>query len=358
MSAKSGNMLLERVFANEIEPLMGEVQPPFHPAESPGLRKRHPANPYMAPLDWLDFEDYEPEISSPGNQTNISHTIAWYLPFRFYGPKFWGIYFDKVAMHRLGKEIATQARRVLPDFSNSTSINLLYSYVFRHELEHAIQEIVMATAIDEGAITHVQLNNLAISRPGSYRETIATQAEMLDFQEKSRIPLEHRRMFHHVYSSLPLHPPYSDWQGRDAEGLAREMDFDLNFMLFDESQSKLYRSVIRRKSKSKFLDIPVYDWLGNSMNLPLTGSDLRAQSIDCRKLERLLRKEKSLAILGEGLKTEPGSDHDLLVRNPNTRPIKIDCHDWDHVPNHVIGQLAEATALSRSELVKRILRNI
>jgi hypothetical protein len=358
MGDKFGNLLLETVFGGDTEPLMGEVMPPFHPAETPNLRRRHSNSPYKSPLEWLDYEDYEPDISSPSKSLEISHAIAWYLPFRYYGAKYWGIYFDKIAMHRLGKEIATSARRVLPEFSNSVGINLLYSYVFRHELEHAIQEIVMATAIDEGGVSRAQLNGLAISRPGSYRETLATQAEMLDFQEKTRVPAGQRRLFHHIYTSLPLHPPYSGWKNADSEVLARELDFDLNFGLFDESQTERFRSVIGRKAKSKYLDIPVFDWLGNSMNLPLTGSDLRAHSIDCKKLERLLRKDKYLAVLGEGLTTVPGSDHDILLRNPNTRPVKIDCHDWDQIPNHVIGQLAEATSLSRSELVERILRNI
>jgi hypothetical protein len=47
-------------------------------------------------------------------------------------------------------------------------------------------------------------------------------------------------------------------------------------------------------------------------------------------------------------------DHPLKIVNGTSRPIKFGSHDWDTVPDRVVGQLAEAVGLEKPQFVDRV----
>jgi len=113
------------------------------------------------------------------------------------------------------------------------------------------------------------------------------------------------------------------------------------------------RALIGGKIRSKYMDIPAYSWKGGT-SFPISGIDLRAQSLDCKQLKRFMVKDGLARYFNGELQALPASDHSLKIVNNASRPIKFDCHDWDTVPDRVVSQIAVAAGIEKSEFVDRV----
>jgi hypothetical protein len=351
-----GNALLESVFAGQEREIDDQFLP-FEPREPvANLRKFKTSDIGLLPAA-LENTNASPGVTEVIAQQNGLHAIAWYLPYRFHGESGWGIYFDTFAMTRFSIEVASLARLLDPSVTNSQTRKVVYAAVLRHELEHAIQELLLAKAIQAKTIAIADVASKSFSKTYSYRETIASHFENLDaLVGLAKIPTQTINIIRRVLQTLPLPPVYDAWKSSSIEMLDSKYELELGLHPLNPlgEPSYLERGLFKGRAKSAYIDIPIYAWQGNGLKLKLNGLDLRAQSLDCKKLLRLIRKGGLASHFGVEIEVQKSSDHDVKIGNPYSRPIKFGCHDWDSVPNDVVGQLAAATGVSRSEFVDRI----
>ena len=355
---KPGNELFKQVFEEHKFENQGWIEDiPFHPLEPvSGISKFGPKDTGKFP-EHLDTENMPPEVTREIQERGI-HAIAWYLPYRFYGEKAWGIYFDSFAMNRLSIEIATIARQIDPSITNTQARKVLYAEVMRHEIEHAIQEILLAKSLQAGTIDVSRAMAADFSKKGSYRETIASHFEHLEALQGVRgVDVRRQNILRHVIETTGEPPVYSAWRHESISYLDGRYETELGVTLPTQELSNEVRSLIGGKIRSKYIDIPAYSWKGGT-SFPLSGIDLRAQSLDCKKLRRFLEKDGLARYFNGELHAIPAPDHPLKIGNSTSRPIKFGCHDWDTVPDHVVGQLAEAVGLEKREFVDRVRKYI
>ena len=355
-----GNDLLIEVFGGgDFRDTYDEFRPPFQPEDSKERKRSLGKTKFPKFPSTLDSIDVESTHVSGIIETAGIDAIAWYLPFRVYGETNWGIYFDSFAMSRFAMEVATKCRKLNSAITNSVVQQVLYASVLRHELEHAIQELALATQIKAGTISTGQIRSASFSRPGSYRETIASHLEHFDpLVGVSGMSVRDINIVRHVLREFPSQGPYGQWRNETLDSLDYRYEFDLGRTHDLGELSSELRREIGGRSSSKFIEIPVYLWAGNSLRLPLSGLDLRAQSLDCKKLLRFMNKGGLTKNFGEELYVLRSPDHDLKIKNPHTRPINFACHDWDTVPDKVVGEIAAAAGISRKDFVERIRRLI
>jgi hypothetical protein len=352
---KPGNALLKQVFEeHKFDNREWYEELPFHPLEPiRDASKFGPKDTGNFP-GHLDTENMSPIVSGNIRERGID-AIAWYLPYRFYGDKAWGIYFDSFAMTRLSIEIGTLARRIDAAITNTQSRKVLYAEVMRHEIEHAIQELLLAKSLSAGTIDVPRAKAAEFSQNRSYRETIASHFEHLDTLQGIRgISQREINILRHVIETLGEPPVYEDWRSKSIVDLDIRYEQDLGVVSHNQELSNEVRELVGGKRKSKYLDIPTYSWKGNGLAIPLNGIDLRAQSLDCKKLQRFMVKDGLARYFNGELVAVQAPDHSLKIRNTNLRPIKFDCHDWDEVPERVIGQLAIAIGIKKGDFVERV----
>ena len=352
---KPGNALLKQVFEeHKFDNREWYEEIPFHPLEPIRNASRFGPKDTGNFPGHLDTENMSPVVSGKIGERGID-TIAWYLPYRFYGDKAWGIYFDSFAMTRLSIEIATLARRIDPAITNTQSRKLLYAEVMRHEIEHAIQELLLAKSLNEGTIDVPRAKAADFSQKRSYRETIASHFEHLDNLHGIRgISQREINILRHVIETLGEPPVYADWRYKSIADLDMRYERELGVVSPNQELSNEVRELVGGKRNSKYLDIPAYSWKGNGLSLPLTGIDLRAQSLDCKKLKRFMVRDGLAKFFDGELVAVPAPDHSLKILNRNIRPIKFDCHDWDTVPDRVIGQIATGIGIEKRDFVERV----
>jgi len=351
---KPGNELFKQVFEEHKFENQGWIDDiPFHPLEPVyGKSKFGPKDTGKFP-ESIDTENMLPVVSREIQERGI-HAIAWYLPYRFYGAKAWGIYFDSYAMTRLSIETGTIARQIDPTITNTQARKVLYAEVMRHELEHAIQEVLLAKSLKAGTIDVPKAVVAKFSKKGSYRETIAAHFEHLDpLQSVRGIDLRRQNVLRYVIERIGQPPVYCEWKHKSIADLDGYYETELGVTSPRQELSNEVRSLVGGKPRSKYIDIPVYGWKGGKL-FPLSGIDLRAQSLDCRKLERFLVKDGLARYFNGELQAISAPDHPLKIVNGTSRPIKFGCHDWDTVPDRVVGQLAEAVGLEKREFVDRM----
>lgn len=356
---KPGNELLQEVFLEpDLEFRDSEEPIPFDPREPVGSLKNFGPSEVKPFPPSIDNDNASPVVLGEVAEKGI-HAIAWYLPYRIFGANKWGIYFDTFAMNRLSMELGTIAREIDPSISNTSARKVLYAEVMRHELEHAVQELLLAKAILNKSITRASVKSANFSKRGSYREAIASHFEHFDKLEGLRgVDPRHVEILRHVLKNQNKPGVYNHWKTNSIESLDSTYEIDLGIVSNIGEASASERELFRGKRKSKYIDIPTYSWLGNGLRLPLTGVDLRAQSIPCKKLERFMIKDGLAKYFQGELRAIPASDHSLKIVNHSLRPIKYDCHDWDVVPDRVIAQLSAATGLDKSDFVDRIRKHI
>lgn len=352
---KLGNQLLKEVFEEHVfdnHEWVEEV--PFHPQEPiQNISKFRPRDVGKLPPS-VDTENMGPEVSEIIRTRGI-HAIAWYLPYRFYGEHNWGIYFDSIAMTRLSIEIATIARTLEPNITNTQARKVLYAEVMRHEIEHAIQELILAKSLEAGTIDVARVKSASFSQKRSYRETTASHFEHMDMlQSVGTVNKRHVNIIRHVIESQGEPPVYCEWRSRSIIDLDLQYERELGVAPQNQGLSNVMRDLVGGKPISKYLDIPTYSWKGNGLKIPLNGIDLRAQSVDCKKLKRFMVKDGLARYFNDELMAVPAPDHSLKILNSNSRPIKFDCHDWDTVPDRVVSQIATAIGIDKSEFVDRI----
>jgi len=351
---KPGNELFKQVFEEHKFENEGWIEDiPFHPLEPVyGKSKFGPKDTGKFP-ESIDTENMPPEVSREIQERGI-HAIAWYLPYRFYGEKAWGIYFDSFAMTRLSIEIATLARGIDPSITNTEARKVLYAEVMRHEIEHAIQEILLAKSLQAGAIDVGRAKVADFSKKGSYRETIASHFEHLESLQGVRgVDKRSQNIIRHVSESLGEPSVYRDWRNVSIAELDNRYERELGVSSPNQDLSKEVRGLVGGRIQSKYIDIPAYSWKGGN-SFPLSGLDLRAQSLDCKKLKRFMVKDGLARYFNGELQAVQAPDHSLKIVNNYSRPIKFDCHDWDSVPDHVVGQIAHAIGIEKRLFVDRV----
>jgi hypothetical protein len=356
--AKPGNELLQKVFEEHKFENRGWIEDiPFHPLEPVyGKSKFGPKDVGKFP-EHLDQENVTPEVAEVIRESSID-AIAWYLPYRFYGEQAWGIYFDSFAMTRLSIEIATIARQIDPSITNTQARKVLYAEVMRHEIEHAIQELLLAKSLQSGTIDVAKAHAADFSKKRSYRETIASHFEHMDTLQSVRgVDQRSQNIIRHVIEAIGEPPVYREWRQESIASLDSRYETELGVTLPKQELSNEVRALVGGKRSSKYIDIPAYSWKGGT-SFPLTGLDLRAQSLDCKKLKRFIVKDGLARYFNGELHAVHAPDHSLKILNDYSRPIKFDCHDWDSVPDHVVGQIAAAIGIEKRQFVDRVRQYI
>ena len=360
---RPGNRLMEEAFRDWLGPERERFDLDRYPfdAREPiqNIRRFSPKDvgPLPEALESCNFPD--------GVVTRILeeegiHAIAWYLPYRIHGEANWGIYFDSFAMNRLAFETATTARLLDPSLKNSEARRVLYASVLRHELEHAIQELMMSTALVSGSITRPQFASKSFARPRSYRESAASHFEHLD-ELRSISNIERRKvnLVRYVLQEVPAPQEYRAWKSASVFGLDEKFESELGMPLPRGIRTQELRELVGGRASSPYFEVPVYLWQGNARNLALTGTDLRANSLDCKKVKRFLKKGGLTQKLGFDLIVANDPDHDLkIIPFGGGRPIKFACHAWDTVPEMVISEIAAAAGIQKSDLVKELRNHI
>ena len=356
MSDSVANQLLRSVFRHDISvqfdrgSIAGDNSP-FTIANRELFSRRF-LSPLPEELEYIDSEDFVHLLLA---ETQGIDTLACYKPYRLYGEEQWGIYLDIFAMNRFSVEIATKARILDRSVKNSEARTVTYSEVLRHELEHAIQELILAKAVARGFFDLSNIDDKKFNKTGSYRETLASHFEHLDAIPRVKgLEIRKVNLIRTVLSSAPAPRVYGEWKSRDVQQLDERYERELGIWSGGEPSSSIERRLVNGSFKSDYLTVPVYASFGNTLRLSLRGFDLRAQSVDCKKLMRFLKREGLGKHFSPDISVKKSSDHEVQIESPRSMPIKISCHDWDNVPDHVIGQIAGVVEMNRSPLVAKL----
>lgn len=289
-------------------------------------------------------------ISSYLSENGVD-ALAWYQPYRTSGASGWGIYFDVIAMSRYCLLVWAECRRINNDVTFRDVVKVLTAEVMRHEVEHAVQEYLLALAISKDQLLLSQIENLASSAPQSYRETIASHLEHLTpMPPRMSVPQSIMALIRLQSASIVAPPAYSAWKGTSIQELDERFERELGFEDSDLGISLIVRSRLNDKN---FIRIPAYADTGNLKGLRLFSSDLRAVGIDCKKFARLIRRDHEAII--PGTRIEDCDDHKSKICGKGI-PVEISCHNWDHIPHYVIGQLASLAGVSRSDFIESVHR--
>ena len=242
----SGMELLKEAF-----PEPGSAEPRI-PEGSNGVRPvddeywdRQVSDEEVEPSEWIDEKVAEEGIE----------LLAWYSPYRYYGDKNWGIYFDERKMNGYASGIYRQVKKIRPSAKYSEVRRLVWKAVQRHEYEHCVQELVLATSVAQfGSLIQPDLDFAPFAKD---LEAIATHQMILDPRVKgvSNTQILNLTMF--IIGQTPMPAGYSDWNRVDIEALER------NFTIYvDRYLPKNLLNNLRGKLLSTrgtiWLDVPRY----------------------------------------------------------------------------------------------------
>ena len=195
--------------------------------------------------DWVDREVREKGIEA----------LAWYNPYRFYGEKYWGIYFDEQKMNAYAAGIYRQVKKIRPSATYSEVRRIVWKAVERHEYEHCVQELVLASGIIHGALVPPDLSCSPIA---SELEAIATHQEILDpsVRDVSDKQLLNLTMF--IMGQSPMPSGYADWNRVDIENLENKF-INLVDRYLPKKLLKTLRSKLLSTRGAVWLEVP--KWL-------------------------------------------------------------------------------------------------
>ena len=192
--------------------------------------------------DWVDSEVAEKGL----------HVLAWYNPYRFFGDKNWGIYFDEHKMNAYASGIYRQVKKIRPSATYSEVRRIVWRAVERHEYEHCVQELVLATARSQFALIPSDLDFTPFS---SDLEAIATHQEILDPRVRgvSEKQLLNLTMF--ILGQSPMPAGYADWNRVDIENLESKFINAVDHYL-PKKLLKTLRSKLLSNRGPMWLDVP------------------------------------------------------------------------------------------------------
>ena len=183
----------------------------------------------------------------------INHTLAWYVPRRM-GMQ-WGVYFDLTRMMAYSKRVHEAVARLrFVELSEVT--NQVWSQVLRHELEHCVQELVIAKSISRNPSTSELQMGLRRSAQ-TLTEAIATHYEFTDFAHRS-VNGADSNLTNFVSTQIPLSGDYDMWNKINIDN--EEMLYENAFGFFPsiERPSIEFRKLMGGKASSPYITVPTY----------------------------------------------------------------------------------------------------
>jgi hypothetical protein len=229
-----------------------ESREPRIPEGSNGIRPIYDEywNRPISDEDVETSEWVESEVAAEGIDV-----LAWYSPYRYYGEINWGISFDEQKMNAYASGIYRQVKKVRPSATYSEVRRIVWETVERHEYEHCVQELVLATAISQDSLVSPDFD---FSPFASDLEAIATHQEILDPRVKgvSEKQLLNLTMF--ILGQSPMPPGYSDWNRVDMEALETKFINSVDRYL-PKKLLRTLRSKLLNNRGPVWLDVP--KWL-------------------------------------------------------------------------------------------------
>jgi hypothetical protein len=300
------------------------------------------------------------DLHSTENEIHIAGTdvLAFYKPFAystamdFLG---WGIHFNLEAILQLAAELMTDFKRINSKLTYGEAVQFVFEVVERHEVEHAVAEIVGAHS--QSFINLKVPHYISLKDDQSFHrisEIVATQQEMLKGALHSKINKSKAVPALLVWSSLQLPKYYREWNTVSTSQSEKDL---LNLLGIVNGRLELeqVRNTVGHRGNSKQITIPKYFWIGSAFAGSIPTPFLRTV-FDCKKMAKFLKKNDDKAPLGTRVKIVPSPDHDFQVLSDNlSRPIKFACHAWREVPEMVISQLSDAFGANSKQEFKKFL---
>ena len=156
--------------------------------------------------EWVDSE-----VAAKGIDV-----LAWYSPYRYYGDINWGISFDEYKMNAYASGIFRQVKKIRPSATYSEVRKIVWRAVERHEYEHCVQELVLATARSQFAFIPSDLDFTPFS---SDLEAIATHQEILDPRVRGVSEKQLLNLTIFILGQSPMPAGYAEWNRVDIENL-------------------------------------------------------------------------------------------------------------------------------------------
>lgn len=193
-------------------------------------------------------------------ETTSVEVLAWYSPFAVYGPKLWGIYFDKTKMDEFVAEMVARVWIARPDIWSGQIEQVVWDQVRRHEIEHCVQEISVALAIYDGLLRHGQSPFEFLKFQGVRTEILASHFESVDpVYRRGFGQVNDRRFIESVVSSRVRPGEYNLWDKADVVEEASRIEAIVNDPLVRPTIALRHiQAKIKNPAKAPFLDIPIY----------------------------------------------------------------------------------------------------
>lgn len=287
-----------------------------------------------------------------------TEVLAFYKPFAYSSAMDflgWGIHFNLDAIMQFAAELMVDFKRININLKYGEAVQFIFEMVRRHELEHAVTEILGAfsqKSLPQKIPNYISLKNDSLFSRSS--EIVATQQEMINGIARSKVDKSKLIPLLLVWSALPLPMYYREWNVVSTERSEHEL-LSMLGLIKQESALRQIRSDVGLVGKTTHVTIPNYFWFGNFYMRGINTPFLRTV-FDCKKMSKFLKRNDDKAPLGTRVRVVPSSDHDFQIVSENmSRPIKFACHAWREVPEMVIGQLAEAFGANSTNEFKKYL---
>lgn len=339
-----------------------EPQPPFDVDQEVAYLRRaasppRPDRSFDLPVEdpEVDFralrearESVHAAVSSMG-----VHAIAWYVPYRLHGRRRWGIYFDVASMDLFARDLYEDANRLDSSVTFGMTLEHAYSRVMRHEVEHLVQELLMAESMVMGACRGFDVIQVRAPSNAASTEILATQMEVIDsFDRRPLLPGVAQAALSAAWSQLPLPDPYVRWCS-DAR-VTHEASLRQRLRRLDDEAWSSMRQRVGPRGRSRFVSVPLYLWTGSRHIASISGASLRL-AVDCRKARRGLLRTSSEQLLGVPFSITEGTKHELKIKFKGARrSIPFDCHAWDKVPDVVVSEIAKAVGGTRRDVIRAL----
>lgn len=185
--------------------------------------------------------------------------LAWYCPFAVYGPTKWGIYFDTSKMDGFVAGILGRVWLVRPDIKSKQVEQVVWDQVRRHEIEHCVQELVVALGVLDSITLHSKSPFEYLKSQMIKTEALASHFETVDTNYRPGANQSDRRFIESVLSSRTRPGEYDLWNKIDIKGEIGSLENVMNGPLRSGTTTlnDLQRKV-RNPRKAPFLDIPIY----------------------------------------------------------------------------------------------------
>lgn len=207
----------------------------------------------LAPLEHEIRGDQGWQNGEMFNEPQNVHRLAWYLPRRR-GPQ-WGIYFNLSRMMAYVDRIDQDTQRIRSVPKHEVA-NEVWAQVLRHEIEHCVQELVIAKAMT-GPNPPYDLQNSIRNASTSNKEALATFQELTDFI--SPIPdRSNSRLITYIASRLGRPAGYDLWDKIDVDYEERMYAHYFGFFPSVDNPCQDFRNLIDGRASSPYISIPIY----------------------------------------------------------------------------------------------------